>query len=236
MNSFLEFAVRSDDILESLIFYKQLGFTELTTTDAYDYGYAVIGDGDITVGLHAEPDFENSVRFVRQNVRRMVMDGVERGLEFEDVHLSEEALHTASLRGPYGNKATWVEARTFSPGIDENSGSLLGQFLEITLPVGELYEAARFWAPYSEHVIGEANDPPHMRLDTGGVHLGLCESPAIRKPVLSFLILEPERLQSAMDRFGIVPSPKPPPPKAMAQLIAPEGTTLNMYRADFIES
>jgi hypothetical protein len=49
---FLEFAVQTPDILESLHFYKSLGFTELESADIYPHKYAVVSDGELNIGLH----------------------------------------------------------------------------------------------------------------------------------------------------------------------------------------
>ena len=52
LGRFLEFSVRAEDILESLAFYKALGFTELAIGDVWKHKYAVVSDGDICIGLH----------------------------------------------------------------------------------------------------------------------------------------------------------------------------------------
>ena len=46
---FLEFAVQTPDILESLHFYKSLGFTELESADIYPHKYAVVSDGEMRI-------------------------------------------------------------------------------------------------------------------------------------------------------------------------------------------
>ena len=231
---FLELAVQCDDILASLAFYRQLGFVELTTNDGNDYGYAVVSDGRVCIGLHNKPEFPMALRFVKENVRKMVLDLSEANIEFDDVRLGEDELHQASLSGPYGNTISWVEARTFSPPDSDIDESLLGRFLEVSLPVSEVYTAARFWAPYSSRVLGDDGQSGHMRLDTGGINLGLCEHSGRASPVLTFELRDAGQLQACMDQFGILPSRKPKPEGAFAALDAPEGTGIVLYREDFL--
>ena len=49
---FLEFSVGAADILESLHFYKTLGFVELEIGDMWPHKYAVVSDGELNIGLH----------------------------------------------------------------------------------------------------------------------------------------------------------------------------------------
>ncbi|MDH5241429.1 MAG: hypothetical protein OEW73_11660, partial [Gammaproteobacteria bacterium] len=49
---FLEFSVRAPDILESLYFYRTLGFVELEIGDMWSHKYAVVSDGELNIGLH----------------------------------------------------------------------------------------------------------------------------------------------------------------------------------------
>jgi len=232
---FLEFAVPSSDVLESLGFYRDLGFTELTTQDSISYAYAVVTDGRIMIGLHGIEDVEPSVRFVRPNVREAVLKLGERGIEFEDVHLDEDELHRVSVRGPSGNRVTWLEARTYSPPLEDVGDSLLGRFLELTFPVTELYEAAHFWAPYAERVTGESKDPPRMRFDAGGLPLGLSETRDIKAPALAFIVDDTEGLQQRLDRTGISLDVGALPVEAFATIRAPEGSLLALYRKDFMQ-
>ena len=60
LGRFLEFSVRTPDILQSLNFYKLLGFTELDIGDVWTHKYAVVSDGGIHIGLH-DRDFDSPV-------------------------------------------------------------------------------------------------------------------------------------------------------------------------------
>ena len=56
---FLEFSVQTPNILESLHFYKSLGFTELESNDVYSHKYTVVSDGD---QLFVESLFKHELR------------------------------------------------------------------------------------------------------------------------------------------------------------------------------
>ena len=233
MSRFLEFAVASEDILESLAFYRQLGFTELPTSDGIVRGYAVVTDGRICIGLHEPTDALPSIRLVQPNVRRFVIDLATQNVELSAVHIGEEELHRASLRGPSGNIITWIEARTFSPPEADTPLSVLGRFIELTLPVRELIEAARFWAPFADNVVGEADEPPHMRMQIGTTAIGLCERPGPGEPLLTFVVADRIALSERVERYGFELEPARDGSNAFL-LRAPEGTLLAIRDTDFI--
>jgi hypothetical protein len=47
LGQFLEFSVQPQNILESLGFYKALGFTELEVGDLWPHKYTVVSDGEL---------------------------------------------------------------------------------------------------------------------------------------------------------------------------------------------
>jgi hypothetical protein len=51
---FLEISVHAPDVLASLAFYERLGFTQVTTGEAWSYPYAVVTDGRLAIGLHQQ--------------------------------------------------------------------------------------------------------------------------------------------------------------------------------------
>ncbi len=233
MSRFLELAVASDDIMASLTFYRQLGFAELATSDGISRGYAVVSDGNICIGLHEPTDALPSIRLIQSNVRRFVVDLATQNIKFDAVHIGEDELHRASLHGPYGNTVTWIEARTFSPPEPDTPPSVLGKFLEVTMPVGELIEAARFWAPFADHVIGEADAPAHMRMQIGTTAIGLRELPSSAELALSFAVADRAALQTAIERYGLDVEHAATDADTFL-LRAPEGTVLALCAQDFI--
>ena len=67
---FLEFSVRTPDIIESLSYYKLIGFTEREIGDVWSHKYAVVGDGILNIGLHDRVFDAPSITFVQQDLAR----------------------------------------------------------------------------------------------------------------------------------------------------------------------
>lgn len=63
LGQFLEFSVQTSDVLESLQFYKTLGFVELEIGDVWTHKYAVVSDGELNIGLH-DREFDSPRRHV----------------------------------------------------------------------------------------------------------------------------------------------------------------------------
>jgi len=70
LGRFLEFSVRTPNILESLGYYKQLGFTELESGDVWSHKYAVVTDGLLCIGLHDRVFDAPSISFVQQDLAK----------------------------------------------------------------------------------------------------------------------------------------------------------------------
>jgi hypothetical protein len=64
LGRFLEFSIPTSNIIESLGFYKLLGFQELTIGDVWTHKYAVVSDGVLNIGLlKINPDVFNELCF-----------------------------------------------------------------------------------------------------------------------------------------------------------------------------
>ena len=69
LGKFLEFSLHTPDIIESLGFYKLLGFRELEVRDTWPHKYAVVSDGDLCIGLHDLPPEDGpAVTFVHKQL------------------------------------------------------------------------------------------------------------------------------------------------------------------------
>ncbi len=236
MNShFLEFSVRTPDILESLGFYKLLGFSELETSDAYDHKYAVVSDGDLCIGLHDRDMAAQQVTLVQPDLARHARSMVDHGYDFRRLTLEEDLFNELELVDSDGNAVAMVEARTFFPSADAEDFSVCGDWFETTLPVRDTMRAARFWAPFAPNVLEVREEPTtHMRFDAGGASLGLSESIALDGPSLCFKCQDAEALISVTERAGMTVEDYPGFEGAFARLRAPEGTSLFLFREDFL--
>ena len=131
---FLEFSVRTDDILESLSFYKLLGFSERETSDAWSHRYAVVSDGVLSIGLH-EREFDSpALTFVKPDLAKRARKMTDRGFEFSHMQLGDEAFNELRFSDRDRHALMMLEARTFYGDEEDDNDSLLGTWFELTLP------------------------------------------------------------------------------------------------------
>ena len=89
---FLEVSIRTDDVAESLNYYKTLGFAELQTADVWSHKYAVVSDGVLCIGLH-DREFESpAITFVQPDLARHARSMADHGFDFSFMQLDEEHL------------------------------------------------------------------------------------------------------------------------------------------------
>jgi hypothetical protein len=116
---FLEISVRSQDVVESLLWYKTLGFHELETADVYPHKYAVVSDGVLCIGIHDREMDSPAITFVQPDLARHARSMADHGFEFSFMHLGEERFNEIGVNDHDRHLITIVEARTFH-GNDEN--------------------------------------------------------------------------------------------------------------------
>ena len=232
---FLELGVRTHDILESLHFYKTLGFTELESADVYTHKYAVVSDGELSIGLH-ECEFEApAVTYVQQDLAIHARSMADHGFDFTFTHLDEDIFNSLGFRDRDGNAVKMVEARTFHMSEEAENDSQCGNWFELTLPVRDTVRAAQFWAPIAPALLQVREEPTvHMRFDATGVALGLSESIALKAPSLCFRCPDRPALLTLLDQRGIDYEKFPGFEGAFASVRSPEGTTLFLFEADFL--
>lgn len=232
---FLEFSVRTPDIIESLHFYKLLGFEELEIGDVWPHKYAVISDGVLHIGLHDREFDSPAVTFVQPELAKHARSMTDHGFNFTHMQLDEDAFNELRLSDKDGHSIMMLEARTFSGADEDNNNSLCGDWFELTLPVRDSMRAARFWAPIAPVVLNVREDPTmHMRFDAGGISLGLSESIALHGPSLCFKCHDRDALAEACDRHGFEQQKFPGFEGAFAAMKSPEGTCLYLFDEDFL--
>ncbi|MCJ7591101.1 MAG: hypothetical protein MUO51_07085 [Woeseiaceae bacterium] len=232
---FLEFSVRTPDILESLHFYKTLGFVELEIGDMWSHKYAVVSDGELNIGLHDRVFDAPAITFVQQNIAKHARTMSDHGFEFSFMQLDEDAFNELGFADRDGNMVTMLEARTFHLSEDANKDSLCGKWFELTLPVRDALAAGRFWAPIAPTLLEMREEPTtHMRFDADGVALGLSESIAITAPSLCFKSPDRHGLMALLEQQGMKFEKFPGFEGAFVAIHAPEGTTLYAFEEDFL--
>ena len=232
---FLEFAVRTTDIQDSLHFYKLLGFTELETADVYGHKYAVVSDGELSIGLHDCEFDAPAITFVQADIAKHARSMTDHGFDFRLIRLEEDVFNMVGFRDLDGHSITMVEARTYNMDEEAENDSLCGSWFELTLPVRDTVRAARFWAPIAPTLLEMREEPTmHMRFDATGVSLGLSESIALAGPSLCFRCRDIESLFAQLDTQGFRYEKFPGYEGAFAAIRAPEGTILYIFQEDFL--
>lgn len=235
IGTFLEFGVRTDDILQSLSFYKSLGFTELESSDVFAHKYAVVSDGELHIGLH-DTEFDSpAVTFVQPDLATHARSMTDHGFEFTHMRLDEDVFNELAFKDRDGHTITMVEARTFNMSEEAEQDSLCGSWFELTLPVRDTVRAAAFWAPIAPTMLDVREEPTmHMRFDATGVALGLSESIALEAPSLCFRCPDREALMTLLEHHGFDYEKFPGFEGAFVAIRAPEGTMLYAFDEDFL--
>jgi len=235
LGRFLEFSVRAPDILESLSFYKTLGFTELEIRDVRPHKYAVINDGVLCIGLRDYEFNTPAVTFVQPDLAKHARSMSDHGFDFNLMHLNEDEFNELGFADRDGHQLTMVEARTFSRGDEFDNDSACGSFFELSLLVRDAVRSARFWASVAPSLLHMREEPTvHMRFDAGGIPVGLSESIALSGPSLCFKCHDKEALANLIERNGLAQEAFPGFEGAFVALQAPEGTKLYVFDEDFL--
>ncbi len=177
---FLEISIPSGDVQASLEWYRALGFAELTTGDIRNYHYAVVSDGELCLGLHAEGFSQSGLSFVRQELAMYVRTAQALDVEFDIARIGIDDFHEAIRHDPVGNPAVLIEARTFSPA-HKNDPVIVGTLSHVALPCMDVDASLEFWEQFGFiSVQGDTGQPAELhapgltiQLQNGTRELGL---------------------------------------------------------------
>ncbi|UCG74328.1 MAG: hypothetical protein JSV45_08160 [Chromatiales bacterium] len=225
---FLELSIPTPDIVASLDFYRCLGFTELTTTDARTYPYAVVSDGRIAIGLHAEDMPGPALSFVQTNAANWARQLEAAGFELESQRLGIDDFHEFTLAGPSGHRVIVIEAATFSPmQVQAAPAPLTGPSAHIELGCGDLAKGEEFWRIAGlESGDDEDSDEPRdmLELAAPALRLRLARSGGAT-PRLHFRSALLADVEATAERFGFALTRR----GDHWEIVAPEGTILALY-------
>ncbi len=235
LGRFLEISVQTTDILESLSFYKSLGFREAQINDIWPHKYAVVTDGLLSIGLHEREFRSPAITFVLKDIAKRARSMTDHGTEFNVIRLDEDVFNEIGLLDNDGHQVSMVEARTFNLDEEDDDDSACGTLFEISLPVKDAVRAALFWGPMAQ-VLEEHREEPtvHMRFDAGGIPVGLSESIGLEQASLCFRDPDTDKLPGLIERFGLDHKKFPGYEGARCVLTAPEGTRLYVFDNDFL--
>jgi len=231
LGRFLEVSIDAPDVLESLEFYRRLGFSEATVGETWKHPYAVVTDGRLNIGLHRHEFASPALTFVKRDLRPHLARLEALGIEPAFQKLGEEQFNEIGFTDPGGQMLTLVEARTYSPpDRDRNESSLCGYFAEFGVPQTDFGAAVEFWEALG-FVAAEETSEPFVRISLTSDHLdvGLYRRADFRRPVLVFADSDlPSRLERIRAQ-GLEPQARLPDaldPRTCALFVAPEGTPL----------
>ena len=235
LGRFLEFTIATPDILESLNFYKQLGFSELEGGEVWPHKYVAVSDGELSIGLHQREFPSQALTFVHEEVAKEARSMTDHGYDFEYLNIAEDSFNELGLLDRDGHMVTMIEARTFSNPDEDMNNSLCGRWFETTLPVRDALRAARFWAPLAPELLRVREEPTtHMRFNAAGMSLGLSESIALNGPSLCFRCDDREAVWIALAKNGFQHKEYPGFEGAFMSITAPEGTSIYLFEEDFL--
>jgi catechol 2,3-dioxygenase-like lactoylglutathione lyase family enzyme len=185
---FLEIGIATRDIAASFTFYDRLGFSQLTTSDAWPHRYGVLSDERLYLGLHEREMPSPSVTFVLPDLALAMPRLRSQQLEPELALLGEDSLNQVVLRDPEGHGTTLLEARTYSPAPqDSPKQSLCGYFSHLSLPQTDFDAARKFWERAGFVALGEEELPfPHLPLTSDHLDLAFHQRRTFDAPLLVF--------------------------------------------------
>lgn len=234
---FLEISIHTAVIQESLSFYQSLGFEQANVGETWPYPYAVVTDGRLFIGLHGAAVRSPALTFVLPQLASGIERLRQRGIDFDQVQLGNDAFNQATFTDPNGLSVNILEARTFSPpNVDAAITTTCGYFAEFGIPVRDPAGSRDFWEPLGFVALEEELLPfARTSLTSNLLNLGLYRTRALRQPVLTFEDPEMRERLTLLRERGFKLSDEMPDSldeATNAILEAPEGTRLLLLQSD----
>ena len=207
---FLEYSVPCDNVLETLGFFQELGFTALPTNDIWNYPYAVITDGRCFLGLHEKNYFEQltnqpRMSFVHEEIKLVTDFLRDNSFSILKSSISEDEFQHTICKGLNQADINIVAARSFSPPPKENrKDSLLGYFRGIVMPTANLEKSFKFWEQMGMLVMETANENA-ISVSANHLNMLLVDDDNHKIPGLLFEHPKPEELLEPFANLGINP-------------------------------
>lgn len=183
LSDFLEFSLATGDMLESLEFYKKLGFVEASARDAWQHPYTVMTDGRVYLGLHKRETLSPALCFALPELRSHLPELEALGLEFEFCNIELHRFNEVGFLDPDGGLVALLEARTYSP-LHAELQTLCGYFLEYRLPVRDEEATLKFWD--SLGLMADRDEAGQARICWGGINIALEPRGSRARPALVF--------------------------------------------------
>jgi catechol 2,3-dioxygenase-like lactoylglutathione lyase family enzyme len=227
LENFHEIGIPTTDILESVEFYRRLGFTEIEVGAIRTGLYAVMTDGRIALGFYVDRLEEAALSFVQPQIADCADKFEKLGLSISFRNFGLEQFHELGGYGPDGHLITIVEAKTFSESPHaEMPEPVLGRSAEITLKAPDISRSVAFWTGCGFSLDADEDDnelQSYVRVIAPGITLGLRASVSWPAPMLRF---ETDDIDAVMQEVARLDIAAQPAAENSYVIVAPEGTRL----------
>jgi catechol 2,3-dioxygenase-like lactoylglutathione lyase family enzyme len=237
LGKFHEIGLATADIRASVEFYERLGLTQAQTGDTWSHPYGVVTDGRLYLGLHQRKTVSPIVTFVKPGIAQSVPELEARGISIAFQKTGEDVFNEIGFNDPAGQMITVLEARTYSPGPRQAQElSLLGYFVELSLPSTDFAAAQQFWEPLGFVATEESDEPyVHLPLTSDYLDVSFHRPRTLDRPALVFKDPDMRSRIAKLQDLGVKFSSELPrglDPASNALLEAPEGTTLLLLNGE----
>ncbi len=232
LGRFHEISLSTPDIRASVEFYERLGFSQVTTGDAWPHPYGVVTDGRIVLGLHQYRFPSPAITFVKSGIAAQATALEALGIDLSFAKTSEDSFNELGFRDPSGQMLTLLEARTYSPfDRPREQVSLCGDFTEFSIPTADFETSRRFWESFG-FVALEAEDTdayPRLPLTSDYLDLAFHRPRTLDQPMLVFQDPSMAERLATLRELGVgvdTTLPRGLAPDRNGLLWSPEGTPL----------
>jgi len=226
LGDFLEISLATGDILESLEFYRKLGFVEASAREAWAHPYTVVTDGRLYIGLHRRELTSPALSFALPELSKQLPKLEALGVELEFCNIELHRFNEVGFLDPDGGLVALLEARTYSP-VHAEVATLCGYFLEYRLPVRDPAATLKFWEQLGL-IATPAEDGQPAQVSWGGINISLEDSSPRARPALVFANGDLEETGALLEMRGL---PVKSAPQGL-QVTTPEGLTLLLQPED----
>lgn len=205
LGDFLEISLSTRDILASIEFYRELGFSEAPAGSSWKHPYTVMTDGRLYLGLHRRDAASPALSFVLPELSRRLPDLETLGIELTTCNIGLDQFNELGFLDPDGQPVTLLEARTYSPVHAAHlKPALCGYFQEFRLSVRNRAASARFWESVGFIISDEIGGPePYAQASWGGINLGLIQKARATPPELVFSHPTLDELEALLEIRGL---------------------------------